>query len=71
LSKGNKIINLLKKQNRDLLELNKSFIGTMQRPGYVQSNPLNNGTKTKRKLSAKQRAALAAGRKKLQQLRDK
>jgi hypothetical protein len=63
MKKRSKVEAILSKHNKDLLDLNKAFINSMQRPRSAIPETGISMAKSSRKLSKKQLRALAEGRK--------
>lgn len=66
-----KIERLLRQHYQDMLKLTKETIQMNRRPQVPMINSAQNDSKSKRKLTKKQLAALAQGRKKLAAKRGK
>lgn len=63
MARGSKVEHLLKSHYNDMLNLNREFIRTLNRPRFQMPTTLQTAQKSKRKLSKKQLTSLAAGRK--------
>lgn len=71
MAKKSKVERILMEHNKNLLELNRSFISAIGRPRPATENIAKNVTVKKKRLSKAQREALARGRKILASKRGK